>query len=111
MFGIAGTTQDPAFEIGGETFAMYYDVTGEPLRVPVENRSVTPTLETGTIAFMQRVLDGPDGRDNPTATGVWAERRQRALGVTLAQAHAVELRPTAGFAVLRRACSMPPRAV
>ena len=61
MFGVAGTTQDPAFEIGGETFAMYYDVTGEPLRVPVENRSVTPTLETGTIAFMQRVLDGPDG--------------------------------------------------
>jgi phosphate transport system permease protein len=61
MFGLAGTTQDPAFEIGGETFAMYYDVTGEPLRVPVENRSVTPKLETGTIAFMQRVLDGPDG--------------------------------------------------
>ena len=61
MFGLAGTTQDPAFEIGGATFAMYYDVTGEPLRVPVENRSVTPKLETGTIAFMQRVLDGPDG--------------------------------------------------
>ncbi|NCF39588.1 MAG: ABC transporter permease subunit [Planctomycetia bacterium] len=61
MFGLAGTTQDPALEIGGETYAMYYDVTGEPLRVPVENRSVTPTLETGTIAYMQRVLDGPDG--------------------------------------------------
>ena len=61
MFGIAGTAQDPAFEIGGETFAMYYDVTGEPLRVPVEDRSVTPKLETGTIAYLQRVLDGPDG--------------------------------------------------
>ena len=61
MFGLAGTTQDPAVEIGGETYAMYYDVTGEPLRVPVESRSVTPTLENGTIAYMQRILDGPDG--------------------------------------------------
>lgn len=61
MFGLAGTTQDPALEIGGETYAMYYDVTGEPLRVPVESRSVTPTLENGTIAYLQRVLDGPDG--------------------------------------------------
>lgn len=61
MFGFAGTTQDPALEVGGETYAMYYDVTGEPLRVPVESRSVTPTLENGTIAYLQRVLDGPDG--------------------------------------------------
>ena len=61
MFGLFGPIQNPAFEIGGETFAIYYDSTGEPLRVPVTSRNETPSLTTGSIGYIQDVLDGPDG--------------------------------------------------
>lgn len=61
MFGLFGPVQNPAFEVGGETFAIYYDSMGEPLRVPVADRNETPRLVTGSIGYMQDIFDGPDG--------------------------------------------------
>lgn len=61
MFGFFGPVQDPAFEIGGQVHAIYYDTMGEPIRVPVERRNEAPRLESGTTGFMQIIEDGPDG--------------------------------------------------
>lgn len=61
MFGLFGPALDPSMEVGGRIYAIYYDVTGEAIRVPAAARGEAPTLADGSIGYVEEIEDGPDG--------------------------------------------------
>ena len=69
MFGLAGSPAEPAFELGGTTYAIYYDETGEPIRVPARNSQTPPTLATGIEGYYEQAIEKPDG--SLEFTGEW----------------------------------------
>lgn len=61
MFGLFGPALDPSMEVGGRVYAIYYDTSGEAVRVPATERGVAPTVADGTVGYVEEIEDGPDG--------------------------------------------------
>ncbi|MCP4834744.1 MAG: phosphate ABC transporter permease PstA [Phycisphaera sp.] len=70
MLGLFGPALDPAVEIGGDIYAIYYDVSGEAIRYPMEDRSEVPSLATGDVGYVEEIEEGPDGE--LIFTNVWS---------------------------------------
>lgn len=69
MLGLFGPALDPAVEIGGDIYAIYYDASGEAIRYPMEDRSEVPSLKTGDVGFVEEIEEGVDGE--LIFTNVW----------------------------------------
>ncbi len=61
MYGLFGPALDPSMEVGGRVYAIYYDTSGEAVRVPAAERGVAPTVADGTVGYVEEIEDGPDG--------------------------------------------------
>ncbi len=61
MFGLFGSAQAPAFEIGGDVYAIYYDTNGEAIRYPVSARDEIPEVVTGDVGYVEEVEQAADG--------------------------------------------------